>query len=155
MIKSPYSKVPVPKWQSVTEKLIASFPLPQDEIIQIVFESWEDIFKTKIGGIYQIGNEILPQPQIMGFLLHELIPLNLAKKHSGIWRRGDASMEFDAHYIKDEKFSFEIKTSSSTKGIFGNRSYAQISESAIKRRGGYLLAVIIWDANYPKDNSNA
>lgn len=141
MIKSPYSRAKVENWNKITEKLISEFPLTNDDLIKVVFKSWNDILKTDVGGLYTIGKHILPQPQIMGFLLHELIPLNLSTLFAGIWRRGEASTEFDAHYIPNEKYSFEIKTSSSTKGIFGNRSYAQISEKAIKRRGGYLLAV--------------
>lgn len=141
MIKSPYSKTKVDNWQKITETLISEFPLSNDDMIKIVFGSWNDIFKTNVGGQYKIGKDIMPQPQIMGFLLHELIPLNLSTRFARIWRRGEASTEFDAHYIPNEKYSFEIKTSSSTKGIFGNRSYAQISDKAIKRRGGYLLAV--------------
>ena len=140
-MKSPYSKAPVSRWKKITEKLIDEFPLSQSELVDTVFLSWKDIFCTKVGGAYQIGTEILPQPQIMGFLLHELIPLNLSKRHKGIWRRGEANVELDAHYIPNEKYSFEIKTSSSAKGIFGNRSYAQISKKATKRRHGYILAV--------------
>jgi hypothetical protein len=134
--------LPIPDLKSATEKLLEKYPLTKNEIVSVVFKSWEDIFKSKIGPQnYKIGKDILPQPQIMGFLLHELIPLNLASMNPKKWKTGAASSEFDACYIPNDEFSFEIKTSSSDSGIFGNRSYAHISESSKKRRGGFILAV--------------
>ena len=51
------------------------------------------------------------------------------------------SMSKDVVYIKDDAFSFEIKASSSSTGIFGNKSYAQPSPVAKKHKAGYYLAV--------------
>lgn len=76
----------------------------------------------------------------MGFLLHELIPLNLESRFPKQWRKGRAG-QFDACYLPDDYYSFEIKTSSSSTGIFGNRSYAHVSSESSKRRGGYFLAI--------------
>lgn len=141
-MESPYSRVSVSDWKALTGSLLNSFPLKMENIAQIVLESWEDIFKTTVGAQkYKLGVEILPQPQIMGFLLHELIPLNLASRYPDNWRRGMASTEFDVYCIFDERYSFEIKTSSDPKGVFGNRSYTQISSDVSKRRGGYMLTV--------------
>ena len=142
MTGSPYDGVPTGEWRALTQELIDKFPVNKEKLVEIVLESWEDIFKTKIGRLgYQIGLEILPQPQIMGFLLHELIPLNLATRYTDQWRRGQSSNELDALYIADDSFSFEIKTSSDPRNIFGNRSYAYGSEKSKKRREGYYLTV--------------
>jgi hypothetical protein len=113
-----------------------------NEIVKVVLTSWEDIFHSRIGSrSYQIGRDIWPEPQIMGFFLHELVPLNLANTYPGKWQRCQAAGQCDAIYIPDDDWSFEIKTSSSRSGIFGNRSYAHVSEVAKKRRGSFFLAV--------------
>jgi hypothetical protein len=130
------------KWAAVTDKLLDTFPISTAELVKIVLASWEDIFHSRVGTKkYQIGRDIWPEPQIMGFLLHELIPLNLATTFQEKWRRGASATECDAVYAPDIDYSFEIKTSSSASGIFGNRSYAHISKSANKRRGSFFLAV--------------
>jgi ScaI restriction endonuclease len=130
------------EWPAVTDRLLKAFPLPMKDIVEIVLGSWEDLFHSRIGRkAYRIGFDIRPEPQIMGFLLHELIPLNLGAARTNEWRSGAASTECDAVFIPDAKFSFEIKTSSSARGIFGNRSYAHVSNRATKRRGSFFLAV--------------
>lgn len=42
---------------------------------------------------------------------------------------------------KEPKYSMEIKTSSSSKNIYGNRSYAQKGKSSKKSKDGYYLAI--------------
>lgn len=112
------------------------------DLVKVVLASWEDIFHSRIGSRnYQIGSDIWPEPQIMGFLLHELVPLNLAYSYPGKWQRCNEAAQCDAVYLPDDQWSFEIKTSSSRSGIFGNRSYAHVSEGARKRRGSFFLAV--------------
>ncbi len=77
---------------------------------------------------------------MMGFLLHELIALQLTTTAVG-WRRGLASHERDVEYDPEPFYSFEIKTSSSDAGIFGNRSYAQEGSGRKKSHSGFMLAV--------------
>ncbi len=130
------------KWALTTNKLLTKFPIAMGEIVEVVLTSWEDIFQSKIGRKrFEIGQDIRPEPQVMGLLLHELIPLNLAATHPAGWRRGLASSECDVVCISDGSKSFEIKTSSSRGGIFGNRSYAHVSATASKTRGSFFLAV--------------
>jgi hypothetical protein len=130
------------RWPAITDRLLRTFPVAMPEIVEIVLASWEDIFHSRLGTrAYQIGRDIWPEPQIMGFLLHELIPLNLAAARPSQWRRGRAATECDAICERNSDHSFEIKTSSSPSGIFGNRSYAQISQVARKPRGSFFLAV--------------
>jgi len=113
-----------------------------NEVVKIVLASWEDIFHSKIGARgYEIGKDIWPEPQIMGFLLHEIIPLNLAAAHPGEWQRCAGADQCDAVHVPNDDWSFEIKTSSSRSGIFGNRSYAHLSDVARKRRGSFFLAI--------------
>ena len=54
---------------------------------------------------------------------------------------GETTNEKDMVYIPDPIYSFEIKTSSSARNIYGNRSYAQKSGNAKKSKSGYYLAV--------------
>lgn len=140
-MKDPYPK-DTSKWTATTEALLRAFPLKMPQLVETVLASWEDIFHSRLGSKgYAIGKDIWPEPQVIGFLLHELIPLNLAATYRRKWARGAAAHQFDAIYLPDDDFSFEIKTSSSASGIFGNRSYAHISDDASKRRGSFFLAV--------------
>jgi hypothetical protein len=139
---SPYAGKGVEQWAKVTQSLLKKHPLDQKEIVDVVLQAWSDIFNSKLGPKgYQIGRDIYPQPQIMAFLLHELIPLELASRHPKEWRRDQFGTDKDLVYVADERFSIEIKTSSSANGIFGNRSYAQPTQGDKKAKSGYYLAV--------------
>jgi hypothetical protein len=109
--------------------------------------AWDLIFKKSvIGGLLRIGVDLFPQPQIIGEFLHELVPLLLERRYPGRWRRDHAANEKDMVYEPDKSFSVEIKTSSSSKGIFGNRSFSQESKARPekKEKSGYYLTI-----NYP------
>ena len=138
---SPYENQPMAKWLKITKKLVQRHPLSAEEIVQIALASWENIFESKIGNAFLIGMDIFPKPQIMGFFLHELIPLTLAKRYPDKWRKEETASEKDLIYIPDDTFSVEIKTSSSAKNIYGNRSYAQEANSVKKSKSGYYLAI--------------
>ncbi len=109
--------------------------------MDVVLTSWSAILKSKIGGKLTIGKDIQPKPQIMGFFLHELIPLELADRQPKLWRPEKAKGDKDIVYVPDSKFSIEIKTSSHASQIFGNRSYAQEQTGQGKSKNGYYLAV--------------
>ena len=139
---SPYAGLTEDLWRHKTNELAEQHPLESKEIVDVVIGSWDGILNTRLGaGGHQIGVDVFPSPQIMAFLLHELVPLGLAHNHPGVWRRGDASNEKDVVYVPQDFYSFEIKASSSRTGIFGNRSYAQPSPAAKKHKAGYYLAV--------------
>jgi hypothetical protein len=75
---SPYFGIPVEKWADKTKELIEQHPLDVNEIYEIVISVWEEIFESSITSRgYKIGKDIFPSPQIIGYLLHELIPLVL------------------------------------------------------------------------------
>lgn len=138
---SPYENQPIKSWLKITKKIVRRHPLSTEEIVQIALASWHSIFDSKIGNTFIIGKDIFPKPQIMGFFLHELITLTLAKRYPDKWRKEETASEKDLIYIPDDTFSVEIKTSSSAKNIYGNRSYAQEANSVKKSKSGYYLAI--------------
>jgi hypothetical protein len=95
----------------------------------------------KIGAKLEIGKNIFPKPQIMGFFLHELIPLEIAALHPDEWRGEQTASDKDIVYIPDDTFSIEVKTSSHARHIYGNRSYAQGATKRKKSKSGYYLTV--------------
>lgn len=139
-MESPYNGKPQEEWQDITVNLVCNHPL-LPELADVVLESWNAIFKSKIGDFY-IGKDIFPEPQIMGFFLHDLIALYLSERHQGEYRLGSPHVEKDVHCINDPDLSFEIKASSNPTQIFGNRSYAQpASGNEAKSKDGFMLAV--------------
>ncbi len=139
---SPYNGTTHEQWESITKKLIEKHPLKPQEIVDIVLMSWETILDTGLGKKgFKIGVDIFPKPQIMGFFLHELIPLELAARYPEAWRGEKQASDKDIVYIPDDSFSIEVKTSSNPNRIFGNRSYAQGTTNGKKAKTGYYVAV--------------
>jgi len=139
---SPYEGLPVAQWERKTRQLITEHPIDPNEIFDVVCQSWDDIFNSAISKRgYKIGVDIFPNPQTIGAFLHEIIALEFASRYPGIWRRDESGAEKDLVYIPNPIYSIEIKTSSSPKSIFGNRSYAQETDSPKKAKSGYYLAV--------------
>jgi hypothetical protein len=140
-MKSPYLNKSTVEWATITDDLIEKHPLKSNVIVDIVLKSWKWIFKSKIGNFY-IGIDIFPTPQIMSFLLHELVALALEEEHPRIWKKGEAKNEKDLVFTNDNAFSIEIKASSDKKHVFGNRSYAQEeSSTAQKSKLGYYITI--------------
>ena len=137
---SPYESLAFSDWKSKTSELVEAHPLGEDELVEVVIGVWESIFTSSIGS-YVIGRDLFPTPQIMAFLIHELVPLELQHRHPGLWRGQKDSTEKDLVYIPDKLYSVEIKASSSNRRIFGNRSYAQKPSRSRKSKSGYYLAV--------------
>jgi len=139
---SPYKNIRPKRWLDVTHRLVNEHPLKAPEIVDVVLSAWDSIFSSIMGTKkFQIGKDIFPKPQIMGFFLHELIPLELGSRHPKSWRGEQSSGDKDIVYIPDDKFSIEVKTSSNPSHIFGNRSYAQETTTNKKSKTGYYLAV--------------
>lgn len=139
---SPYDGLAITEWQAKTLDLIAQHPLDMNFLYQTVLKVWEDIFASAIGSKpFKIGQDLFPRPQIMAYFLHELIPLELAYHYPDLWRREEKADEKDLVYIPDSTYSIEIKTSSSSQHIYGNRSYAQATNQTKKSKSGYYLAI--------------
>ena len=102
---------------------------------------WITFFQGSRSKPFKIGEDLFPRPQVMGFFLHELIPLELECRYPELWRREQQSDEKDIVYKPDRQYSVEIKTSSSARNIYGNRSYAQKTKSNKKSKSGYYLAI--------------
>jgi len=142
IMESPYKKKKVNQWLKITQKLTDQHPLKMDEIVEVVLSSWDQLFRSKIGiKPFFIGKDIFPKPQIMGFLLHELIPLELTRRYPDKWQKEVLASDKDIIYLSDKKYSIEIKTSSNPRNIYGNRSYAQKGKSNKKLKDGYYLAI--------------
>lgn len=140
MKNSPYKNIPEDKWPEITAELVSSHPLYND-LKDAVLISWNAIFQSKIGEFY-IGKDIFPEPQIMGFFLHELVALYLSHKYQGKYRIGAPHSEKDVHCVDNVNLSFEIKTSSHRSQVFGNRSYAQpATDNEAKSKDGFMLAI--------------
>ncbi|WP_181434928.1 MULTISPECIES: ScaI family restriction endonuclease [unclassified Curtobacterium] len=118
---SPYFGVDPEEWREVTAELISEHPLDPRILRDAVLQSWDDIFESSIG-LGRIGAGIDPDPQIMGYLLHELIPVRISAE-SREWRKDSASDEKDLVYVPNPSYSIEIKSSTNAMQIFGNRSY--------------------------------
>lgn len=139
-MESPYKNLPKSKWLEKTKELINSHPL-KNEIKDVVLNSWNDIFNSKIGS-FNIGKEIFPSPQILSFFLHELVAHYLSLKYPNRYKVGELKNEKDVHDIVNPSMGIEIKASSNATQIFANRSYAQPSSgSETKDKNGYYVTI--------------
>ena len=157
MNQSPYSNHTKNNWYSVTEDLINKHPLKEDDMVDIVLSAWNDIFETSIGkNGFKIGIDIFPKPQVVGALMHELIPAEISARFPRIWRGEEKAEDKDIVHIPDDRFSIELKTSSNKNSIFGNRSYAQAPTTSKKGKDGYYIAVNFekFSKSNPKPNIN-
>jgi len=137
---SPYFGVRDGDRQEVTRQLLSAHPLTGLDLARAVTQAWDDIFDSRIG-LGQIGTDIFPDPQIMGYLLHELIPIRVSAAFRG-WRKDRDKWEKDLEFDPDSRYSTEIKTSSNPTQIFGNRSYGiETADPSRKAKSGYYLAV--------------
>ncbi len=139
---NPYENLKIEDWKKKTIELVENHPLKKEEIVEAVLTSWDKIFNTYIGNELKIGKDIKPSPQILGNYLHELIPIYFEKKYNGKWHKDKTKNDKDLVCDFNDFYSIEIKTSSSKKDIFGNRSYGIQSEAEnTKKKQGYYLAI--------------
>ncbi|WP_427834130.1 ScaI family restriction endonuclease [Actinobacillus pleuropneumoniae] len=150
-IMFPYDGVHESEWAYVTEKLVQEFPIPMKLLTKIVLDSWEEIFTiTNSSKDFAIGKTAFPKPQILGFFLEEIITQKIYKLYPSTWMPDPTGYSKDLVNIREPQFSIEIKTSSSPKNIYGNRSYGQSGESSKKSKDGYYLAINF--EQFDKDN---
>lgn len=138
---SPYAGRPAADWLAITSDLIDGYPLPHDELVEVVLKCWDDVFATTIAGRLRVGADVRFSPQMMANFLDELIPVELAERYPRLWRRQAAKVEKDLVCIVDDLFSTEIKASSSSNDIFANRSYAQPTAPGTKPKDGFYIAI--------------
>lgn len=138
----PYENVEESEWKSVTERLIEEFPIKMEIIRDIVLDSWDELFTiSNATHDFAIGETIFPKPQILGFFLEEIVTQKIHKLDPETWLPDPTGYSKDLENIKEPKYSIEIKTSSSPKNIYGNRSYGQKGDSSKKSKDGYYLAI--------------
>lgn len=139
---SPYFGIDEHEWVDVTLDLIDRYPLDPGLVVDVVLHAWEGIFESSLGGAFRIGQHIFPKPQVMGFLLHELIPLEIERRLPGEWRAERTAADKDIVFVADDAFSTELKTSSHDRQIFANRSFGvEVESEEKKRKAGYYIAV--------------
>ena len=141
MIPSPYEGIERSEWSAVTAKLVEEFPLDSEVLVTVVQDAWRDLFSSSFGDAsLRIGKDIFLPAQATGVILEKLIAVHLAKR-SEEWRGGDRKTEKDIVCETNDKYSFEIKTSSSKTGLYGNRSTGHRADSRTKYRTGYYLVI--------------
>ncbi|WP_107668267.1 ScaI family restriction endonuclease [Cyanothece sp. BG0011] len=141
MLTSPYSDRPEKEWLHITQQLVDKFPLSKDDLINLVESAWEELFSSSFGNSQlKIGQDIFLPAQATGMILEKLIAVILTNTYSE-WRGGKAKQEKDIICINNDRYSFEIKTSSSKNGLYGNRSTGHRSSDRTKYRTGYYLVI--------------
>lgn len=142
MNSSPYAGKDSSEWKQITENLIAKHPLSDQLLVNVILQAWANIFETSIGvNNLQIGVHIFPKPQVIGALMHELIPAELTAAAPKEWRGEKNANDKDIVYLPNDFYSIELKTSSNPTKIFGNRSYAQKPSQGKKGKDGFYIAV--------------
>ena len=117
---SPYNGFKPDRWAGITRKLIEEHPLDSIEITEVVLLAWDSIFSSKMGTKgFHIGKDIFPKPQIMGFFLHELIPLDLSARYAEEWGGDKNSSEKGVEYIQNKKNSKEFKPGPNQRQVDG------------------------------------
>lgn len=139
---SPYSNFKKSDWIKITNDLIEAHPLTEAEIVGFCLAAWDNLFSSSIGRHeLKFGVHIFPKPQVVGALLHELIPAEIVASYPNTWRREKEKDDKDIVYLPNDSFSVELKTSSNSNSIFGNRSYAQAPSQQKKSKDGYYLTI--------------
>jgi len=132
-VTSPYEGVSPERWSRVTAELVEAFPLKGDELVAVAMASWEEIYASSFGnGKLVVGRDIFLPAQATGVIFERLFALNLNRNDTS-WRGGRTKAEKDIVFDGEAQFSFEVKTSSSRDGIFGNRSTGLLSNGRRKR----------------------
>jgi hypothetical protein len=141
MLVSPYINHLESEWLEITKKLIEEFPLSSEVLVSIVESVWNDIYTSTFGNSgLKIGQDIFLPAQATGIILEKLIAVHLANEYSE-WRGGKTKQEKDIVNTINYRYSFEIKTSSSKSGLYGNRSTGYRSDHRTKYRTGYYLVI--------------
>lgn len=112
---SPYFGVEESAWKEITAELLRRQELDGKSVVEATLKSWNDIFQSNIGPA-RIGRDIFPAPQVMGFFLHGLIPINISTTHKN-WKRDHESHHKDLVNMLNDELSIEIKTSSDANKI--------------------------------------
>jgi hypothetical protein len=138
---SPYANKIPGDWSAVTQGLVAEFPLDTRTLVEVVKGAWHDLYSSQIGKAQlMIGRDVFLPAQATGVILERLIAHEL-KRRDARWQSGVAKADKDVTFKDNPRYCFEIKTSSSKSGLYGNRSTGHRAEGRQKYRTGYYLVV--------------
>lgn len=139
--RSPYAGTAAPQWREITHDLVAEFPLTTETLVDVVGAAWDDLFTSRIGKAQLvIGRDVFIPAQATGVMLEKLIANELERRDPR-WRGGSSKADKDVMFKDSARYGFEIKTSSSKKGLYGNRSTGLRADGRKKYRTGYYLVV--------------
>src|SRR5690554_1708186 len=103
MSQSPYYGKDKSEWKSITDKIISEHPLDEKSLVDMIHLAWNNIFETSIGlNNLKIGEHIFPKPQVIGALMHELIPAEMAATYPYEWRGEADAGDKDIVYIPND-----------------------------------------------------
>jgi len=141
MCEISYEGKPPSEWKPITDKLLSEYPLDGTDIKKMVLSAWDKLWKTKIGGTIPIEDIGLKASSI-GEIFQKLFSNELDIRYPDSWRTDKEKKDKDFVYIKDPKFSTEMKTSGQLQlKIFGNRSYNQKKSKEDKSKSGYYITI--------------
>ena len=130
------------EWVAITNKLVKENPIT-DCIVDLSLRTWKSILNGNVNSYLNLKiSELDLSPQAVSNLFHDILPIYIERNVPN-WKKGTQAHEKDVVYMIDDKYSFEVKVSSSKNAIFGNRSYGQSSGDSKKSKDGYYLAVNI------------
>lgn len=143
-MKSPYEGKEKLEWGNITEHLVFSHPLMQNNgnyLTWMVQQVWNCMMNTQFGQIACLKDLTYSTSMISG-LFHELFAKFLSQRHPELWKTGNLANEKDLVYIPNSFYSFEIKMSGQ-KGqqVFGNKSYCSEGARIQKQKSGYYLII--------------
>ena len=142
---NPYDGKNIDTWFFITKELVNNHPLAS-VITELCLKSWQSLLNGKINTYLNLQiKDMKLSPQATSALLHDVVTEYVEKNVDG-FRKGIGS-EKDIVCEYDSRFSVELKTSSSDRKIFGNRSYTKSGKG--KEKSGYYLAI-----NYEKIDRN-
>ena len=111
-----------------------------NKLEQFVVQSWTELLKAKIGNLCLIS---CLDMQALGGIFEKILANIIQEQYPGEWRPGNKPHhEKDIVCSTDDRYSIEVKTSTNIGlKVFGNRSYANVSNIATKSRNGFTLTV--------------
>lgn len=140
----PYRNQPVSNWPAITNELIANYPIPLNEVLEIAILAWDKLWSSLIGEDIKISEVDLPAT-VVGYFFQKLFAHELAKRYPNSWRGETYKSDKDLVNLDDIFFSTEMKSSGQRGyGLYGNRSYNQQSVNANtvgKDKSGYYITL--------------
>jgi ScaI restriction endonuclease len=143
----PYTDKPTSKWEAITHRLLDDHPLKLGLIHNIALVAWDKLWDTTVcSGPVAVRLDALDVPStVIGYFFEVLFARELQRRDPENWRGNQSGDEKDLVYLKEPRFSVDIKTSGQLGDrAYGNRSYGQEVQNinlAKKEKSGYYITV--------------